>query len=50
MKKSEKYNLAMMAVVDTHMTAQAKLEIIEMLLADRTIAEYCEKAEEEKNG
>ena len=48
MKKSERYNLAMLAVVDSMLTASTKLEIIETLMADRTVAEYCEQEDEKK--
>ena len=48
MKKSEKLNIAMLAVVDSGYHASVKLEVIEALLAERTVAEFCEKTEEEK--
>ena len=51
MKKSEKYKFAMMAVVDSgFMNASVKLEVLELLMAEKTMAEYCEKMEDEKNG
>lgn len=49
MKKSEKYQLAMIAVLtNTSIMVTDKLEIIETLLGDKAVAEYCERAEEEK--
>lgn len=50
MKKSEKYQAALVAVVDSNMDAGTKLLIIELLLENRTSAEYWEKKEEVKNG
>lgn len=47
MKKSEIYNLAMIAVVDSDLRATEKLKVVESLMADRNVAEYVEKAEEE---
>lgn len=50
MKKSEKYKLAMLAVLrDAYIGHEDTLEIIEMLIADKSLAEFCEKEEEEKN-
>jgi len=49
MKKSEKYQYAMLAVLESQMiTSPSKLEIIETLLGDKTMAEYTEKMEAEK--
>lgn len=48
MKKSEKIHIAMLAVVDSDFPATLKLEVIETLNAEKTLAEFCEKAEEEK--
>ena len=48
MKKSEKCELAMLAMVDSNFTACAKLEVIEMLMHEKTVAEMLEKTEEEK--
>ena len=51
MKKSEKYYLAMLAIVDSNLMAGQKLEILEMLAGEKSLAEFVEKAqEEEKNG
>lgn len=50
MKKSERYQKAMIAVIETEMTAEDKLEIIETLWADHSLAEWSEKQEEKKNG
>jgi hypothetical protein len=48
MKKSDKYNLAILAVIDSaRMNAETKLEIIETLMADKSLSEWCEK--EDKN-
>ncbi len=46
MKKSERYQMAMFAVVgDESIKAEDKLEILEMLMADKGVAEWCEKGE-----
>lgn len=51
MKKSIRYQLAMMAVlVCNEIEAQDKLEIIETLMGDKSLAEWSEKQEEKKNG
>jgi len=51
MKKSEKYQVAMIAVIaNNSINAAEKLEIIETLMADKSIAEWSENQEEEKNG
>lgn len=51
MKKSERYQIAMLAVVSSqHILADAKLEIIETLMGDKAVAKYCEEQEDEKNG
>ena len=50
MKKSERYQLAMIAVIESQLLdATSKLEILETLISDKATAEYVEKAEEEKN-
>lgn len=50
MKKSEKYQVAMIAVLTNNsITATDKLEIIEELLGDKSLAEYTERREEENN-
>ena len=47
MKKSERYYAAMVAVINSvHIMSDEKLEIIETLLGDKAVAEYCEKQEE----
>lgn len=46
MKKSEKYLKAMMVVVDSmKLEASEKLEIIEQLLNDKSVAEFTERHE-----
>lgn len=45
MKKSEKYSFAMRAVVESNLHSSMKLEIIEMLMMDKIVAESCEKAD-----
>lgn len=48
MKKSEIYTVAMCSVIeDRTITPIHKLEIIERLMADRQLAEMCEKNEED---
>ena len=45
MKKSEKYTVAMLAVIkDICISDAEKLEVIEMLMADRGLARYGEEA------
>lgn len=46
MKKSETYYKAMLAVVTSTMNAPDKLEILEVLMEDRRVAEFTEKREE----
>ena len=47
MKKSEKYQKAMMAVMrDNGIPNEQKLEIIEQLLADKSLAEWNEAQKE----
>ena len=49
MKKSERYYMAMLAVINSnHILSDEKLEIIETLMDDKGLAEWSEKAEEEK--
>lgn len=49
MKRSTKYYLAMMAVINSdEIAVNEKLEIIETLIGDKTVAEYAESKEEEK--
>lgn len=50
MKKSEQYEAAMMAVLrDAHISDNDKLAIIETMIAHKSLAEFSEKKEEEKN-
>ena len=45
MKKSELYQLAMIAVVETeHLTPMTKIEFIDQLLADQRVAKFNETA------
>lgn len=47
MKRSQKYYLAMISVIQSEEIAVSdKLEILETLIGDRTVAEYAEKQEE----
>ena len=49
MKKSERYQVAMIAVLSNNAIMPTdKLEIIETLMADKNVAEWSEKQEEEK--
>lgn len=48
MKKSEKCELAMLAIVNSNFADYVKLEVIEMLMHEKTVAEMLEKTEEEK--
>ena len=55
LKKSDKYHMALRAVIDSHFDAVVKLEIIELLLEKRSLAlweekQECKKKEAEKNG
>ena len=50
MKKSERYQFAMLAVLNSGFADKTKLEILETLMGDKSLAEFTEKAEEEKNG
>lgn len=52
MKKSEIYSAAMLAVVDSKLLPHVKLEVVEQLMTDKSVAEMCEKydeSEENKN-
>ena len=50
MKNSEIYNMAMCCVIDDRrLDAGTKLEIVEKLINDRSIAEYSERKAEEKD-
>ena len=49
MKNSEKYHKAILAVLDSFMLPEDKLEIIERLVKDKIVAETCEKADEQAN-
>lgn len=46
MKKSNLYQLAMIAVVDSDLHASVKLEVLEVLMEDKRVAEWSEKREE----
>ena len=46
MKKSELYNCAMIAVLDSVFPADMKLEIIKALMEDESLALWREKGEE----
>ena len=46
MKKSEAYYKAMMAIAASTMNVAEKLEILEVLMDDRRVAEFTEKREE----
>lgn len=47
MKKSEIYQEAMRCVVESELDTDLKLEIIAQLSDDKSIAEFCEKREDE---
>ena len=49
MKNSELYKLAMLAVIDSNMAASTKLNVLEMLIGDKQMAEYREEREEKEN-
>lgn len=46
MKKSELYQTAMVAVVDSNLTADVKLEVLALLIDNKGVAEWSEKREE----
>lgn len=46
MKKSELYQTAMIAVVDSNLTADVKLEVLALLIDNKRVAEWSEKKEE----
>ena len=49
MKKSEIYTMALLAVMDSaNLTAMAKLEVAELLMSEKSLAEILEKAEDEE--
>lgn len=50
MKKSELYNLAMDALLDSGYSNDIKIEVMELLIDNRSTALFTEKREEEKNG
>ena len=50
MKKSEMYQAALIAVMESNMEVDTKLEVIDLLLDNRSSAIWSEKREEEKNG
>ncbi len=45
MKKSEKYHAAMLAVLNSNLQNEVKLEVLDLLLDDKATAEWCEKRE-----
>jgi hypothetical protein len=48
MKKSEIYNMAMLVIVDsTELSGEYKLEILDVLMSDKSQAEWCENREAE---
>lgn len=47
MKKSVLYQLAMLAVVDSKLDSELKLDVLEVLMNDKSTAEWSEKREEE---
>lgn len=49
MKKSELYQAALIAVMESNMEVNKKLEVIDLLLDNRSSAIWGEKREEEKN-
>jgi hypothetical protein len=46
MKKSEKYQAALVAVMESNMEVNTKLEVIDLLLDNRSSAIWVEKREE----
>lgn len=48
MKKSEKYQLAMIAVLEMDTNSLTKLEVLKQLMDDQGLAEWNEKQEEAK--
>lgn len=51
MKKSELYKLAVLSVIhDNSLDPDDKLEVVELLIDQKSTAAWCEKREEEKNG
>lgn len=51
MKKSERYQYAMVAVVNsTSLDAEVKLEVLETLMQDKSVAEWTENQGECANG
>lgn len=51
MKKSEAYQIAQIAVVNSPMISpEGKVEIIKYLIEDEELAVFCEKQMSEKNG
>lgn len=50
MKKSEKYQLALCAVIDSNrIPTEDKVDVVEMLLEAKSVAEYTERQEEGKS-
>ena len=49
MKKSEIYYISMLAVAgSSDVSAYRKIEVIEQLMADKRVAEHCERQEDAK--
>lgn len=48
MKKSVLYQLAMVAVVESKLESELKLDVLEVLMSDKSTAEWSEKREEEE--
>ena len=49
MKRSEKYQAAMVAVVNSiELEAEVKLEVLEQLMSDKATAVWCEQQENAK--
>ena len=50
MKKSEIYVVAMRCVIESELRSDTILEVIERLMADKQLAEWSEKKNEEDKG
>ena len=49
MKKSQMYNLAMIAVMNCGLDDEEKLEVLELLMDNKSVALYTERQEAEKS-
>lgn len=48
MKNSQKYHMAMVAVIDCfHIGVEDKIKVLELLMDQKSVAEYVERKEEE---